>query len=124
MPWACPVCDTVEADAEHLANHLAVTASLHEGEHAAWLESHAPGWQEMSPDELGRVATDHAEKRDVEGSTHGHEHTGRPSRPPETVPDKMDSAGNGLDGETEEVLREARDLTRRAQEGSEEESRE
>jgi hypothetical protein len=113
MAYACPVCDAVEADAEHLANHLAITATLHEDDHAAWLDDHAPDWPDRSPSELGETAVEHAEKRDVEGTTHSHEHGHEPDLRPETDSGWMDASG--ADDETERVLREARELTRQAQ---------
>jgi hypothetical protein len=122
MAYACPVCDAVEADAEHLANHLAITASLHEGDHAAWLDDHAPDWPNRSPSELGTTAVEHAEEREVEGSTHSHEHGQESGLPPETDSGWMDASEAGADNETERVLREARELTRQAQRESEDEA--
>ncbi len=58
MGYVCPVCDHPQHDAEHLANHLAVTALTHGDGHEAWLDEHAPGWVEESPATLGdRVAS-------------------------------------------------------------------
>jgi len=37
MGYTCPVCDVEEADAVHLANHLAITASLGRENHREWL---------------------------------------------------------------------------------------
>jgi hypothetical protein len=111
MAYACPVCDTVEADAEHLANHLAVTASLHESEHAAWLEEHAPDWAERSPAELGATAIDHAEERSPEETVHTHDHGEAP--PPDMEhphPDPAAEPGGQMDAETERALRKAREL--------------
>jgi hypothetical protein len=51
MGYACPVCETPQADAGHLANHLAITAIARGGEHAAWLDEHAPAWGSL--DEAG-----------------------------------------------------------------------
>ncbi|WP_433625601.1 DUF5810 domain-containing protein [Halomicrococcus sp. NG-SE-24] len=58
MGYACPVCETPQSDGEHLANHLAFTAMLGDDEHAAWLDEHAPGWEEQGPDELAPTITD------------------------------------------------------------------
>ena len=38
MGYACPVCDHPQADARHLANHLAFTALARGGDHEAWLD--------------------------------------------------------------------------------------
>lgn len=64
MGYACPVCGDPQADARHLANHLAFTAMLGREDHEAWLDEHAPGWNEEGERELaGRVA-DLAESAD------------------------------------------------------------
>ncbi|WP_227352789.1 DUF5810 domain-containing protein [Haladaptatus salinisoli] len=57
MGFACPVCETPQSDGEHLANHLAFAAIMGDDEHEAWLDEHAPGWDDQGPDELApRVA--------------------------------------------------------------------
>jgi hypothetical protein len=121
MAYVCPVCDAVEADAEHLANHLAVTASLHEGDHAAWLKEHAPDWPDRSPSELGATAVEHARERPLDDESTVHDH-GR-----EVKPDVRNArsgakvgAGRRLDAETKQVLREARELTERSLDDPEE----
>ncbi|PSQ44248.1 hypothetical protein BRD17_04490 [Halobacteriales archaeon SW_7_68_16] len=58
MGLACPVCATPQADAEHLANHLAFTAMLGDADHEAWLDDHTPGWGEDGPAELAARLTD------------------------------------------------------------------
>lgn len=56
MGYACPVCETPQADGRHLANHIAFTAMIHGDDHEAWLAEHAPGWEEAGERELaGRV---------------------------------------------------------------------
>ena len=114
MGYACPVCGAEQADAEHLANHLAVTASLGREDHEAWLESHAPDWGEYTPAQLGEVVSDHAEEietSDFEGD-HGHEH-GRPTGLEEGLARQSRGRGRGsLTAEAEGVLEEARELTR------------
>jgi len=142
--YACPVCDTPQRDAEHLANHVAFTAMLRAEEHETWLDEHVPGWSNAGPDELAdRVVeyADEAEYREVfedtvaRGATndrgdhgdtgHDHDDPGRPSI------DAADTAGHGYDGgagrpagdgasdETAAVLEEARELTRRMHEADE-----
>ncbi|ELZ09326.1 hypothetical protein C479_10910 [Halovivax asiaticus JCM 14624] len=60
MGYACPVCGAEQADGVHLANHLAVTASLGRSDHEAWLAEYAPDWRDDSPDELADRITPHA----------------------------------------------------------------
>jgi hypothetical protein len=78
MGYACPVCEDPQADAEHLANHLAFTAMLGDAEHEAWLETHAPDWDEESPADLAEIVADEAEEREFpqvfEDTTDGHDH--------------------------------------------------
>ena len=52
MAYACPVCATPQADGRHLANHLAFTAMIHGDDHEAWLDEHAPDWEEAGEDAL------------------------------------------------------------------------
>ena len=118
MPYACPVCDAVEADAEHLANHLAVTASLREGDHAMWLDEHAPDWSTQSPTELGATVVEHAEELPVDnhrGHAQGETEPPRPERD-----GSMNGFGRAPDQKTRQVLREARALTRQSLDDAEE----
>jgi hypothetical protein len=62
MGYACPVCGDPQADAGHLANHLAFTAILGADDHEAWLEEHAPSWGEMGEAELAEAVVDHVEE--------------------------------------------------------------
>ncbi|MFD1587906.1 DUF5810 domain-containing protein [Halorientalis brevis] len=64
MGYACPVCDDPQADAEHLANHLAFTAMLGDADHEAWLDEHAPDWSERDADALSAIVTEHAEEKE------------------------------------------------------------
>lgn len=132
MGYACPVCDAEQADAEHLANHLAVTASLGREEHRAWLEDHAPDWADRSPAELGEIVSEHAPEIDTpefeggpQGSGHGHGHghdhehghePGRPGALEDGLARQTRQPGRGaMTSEAESVLREARELTRQMQ---------
>jgi hypothetical protein len=119
MAYVCPVCDAVEADAEHLANHLAVTASLHGGDHAAWLEEHAPDWPNRSPSELGATAVEHARERVLDDESTAHDHD-REAKPDVRNARSGQGAGRRLDAETKQVLREARELTERSLDDPEE----
>lgn len=120
MGYACPVCEAPQADGEHLANHLAFTALLHEDDHMAWLDDHAPDWQDRQPAELAAVVTDHATEEDYpqvfEDTTDGDDHgmgadgTAESADVPEAAPDVQSAA----DDVVQEILEEARDLTREA----------
>jgi hypothetical protein len=118
MAYSCPVCDAVEADAEHLANHLAVTASLRKGDHAAWLDEHAPGWPNHSPSELATTVSEHAEERSVETNAGIHEHHEETSTHGLGV-ERRDDPVPQRDAETARILREARELTERGADDSE-----
>jgi hypothetical protein len=90
MGYACPVCETPQQDAEHLANHMAITGMVRDQAHADWLDDHVEGWQERSPAEVGaaladdeavqsvdydRAAADHADlPADAEFADEGHGH--------------------------------------------------
>ncbi|MFC5970866.1 DUF5810 domain-containing protein [Halomarina salina] len=129
MGYACPVCETPQADARHLANHLAFTAMLHGGEHEAWLDENLPDWNEVGEAELADRVTDHAEEAEyqevfedtvnVDGEhQHDHERSGRlfedevrtPGR--DGVPHEVRSQESPeLDEETKAIYEEAREMT-------------
>lgn len=115
MGYRCPVCDAEEADAVHLANHLAVTASLGRQDHRTWLEEHEPNWADRGPEELGEIVSQHAteiETPDFDG--HDHQHgSGRPPALEDELARQTRQRGRGtMTAETERVLEEARELTR------------
>ncbi|MFB6084391.1 MAG: DUF5810 domain-containing protein [Halorientalis sp.] len=142
MGYACPVCADPQADAEHLANHLAFTAMLGDDDHEAWLEEHAPGWDQDDADALATTVADLAEETDYpqvfedtvdrrstnsrtqSGDTtdHDHERSGAlfddETRAVERGRERAQDL-SGLDGEDEEILEEAREMTRKIQEGDE-----
>jgi len=64
MGYACPVCETPQADARHLANHLAFTAMVRGGDHEEWLDEHLPEWDEAGEAELAERVTAFAEEED------------------------------------------------------------
>ena len=115
MGHACPVCETPQRDAEHLANHLAFTAMLHGDAHEAWLDEHAPGWIEDGAAELAPVVVEYADQAEYdevfedtvpEGDGHGHAHE-QGHAPTGAAFDAGDA-----DGDTRRVLAEAREMTR------------
>lgn len=132
MGYACPVCGAEQVDGVHLANHLAVTASLGRPDHEAWLEEHAPDWAENTPDALADRVVEYAPEIDTpEFETEG---GGRPetgfeeqlaarSRQPgrgELTGGATGARARGGSGqreprsdEVESVLSEARELTER-----------
>jgi hypothetical protein len=61
MGYACPVCGDPQADAGHLANHLAFTAMIRDDGHEAWLDEHAAGWSEWGEADLA----DHLDGHDA-----------------------------------------------------------
>ena len=149
MGYACPVCATPQRDGEHLAHHLAFTAMIHGDDHEAWLDEHAPGWQEQDPEGLASEVTPHAEETaypevfedttekgrpDVDVDAHaggqGHQHAGGHGHGGGHGGghDHGHGAGGGrarpdpadLDPDAAEALREARELTREMYENGEE----
>ena len=134
MGYACPVCSDPQADAGHLANHLAFTAMLGDDEHEAWLDEHAPDWGGMGESELAETVSERIEETDFpqvfddtvgglgaesndpaaersgalfDGIGHGHEHThGNAERP-------RSETSAPVDDETADVLEAAREMTKR-----------
>jgi hypothetical protein len=62
MGYACPVCEDPQADAGHLANHLAFSAMLGNADHEAWLDEHVPEWAELGESELADIVADDVEE--------------------------------------------------------------
>jgi hypothetical protein len=117
MGYACPVCETPQRDAEHLADHLAFTAMLHGDAHEQWLDEHAPGWVEAGAADLAPVVTDHAEETPYEEVFEeslpaetperrgGHDH----DLPSGTAPPQV---GSDVSDDTRRVIAQAREMTR------------
>ena len=61
MGYRCPVCGDPQADGVHLANHLAFTALVRDGDHESWLEDNVPDWEERGEEGLAAAVTDLAE---------------------------------------------------------------
>ncbi|MFC7027065.1 DUF5810 domain-containing protein [Halomicroarcula sp. GCM10025324] len=113
MGYACPVCDQPQADAEHLANHLAFTALTGGDDHEAWLDEHVPDWGQLGESGLAEIVVDHASEADYpqvfedttgghERHSHGHDHAGGADHAPDQ---------RSLSAADRDVLEEARDLT-------------
>jgi len=112
MGYACPVCDDPQADAGHLANHLAFTAMTGSDDHEAWLDDHVPDWGQLGETELADRVVGHAEETEFpqvfeESGLADHDHDGDLSR-----------GGDHHRGDREmsdddaAVLAEARELTK------------
>ncbi len=113
MGYACPVCAAEQADAKHLANHLAITASLGREEHREWLEEHAPNWGDCGPDELGELVSQHAEEIETsafDDTEHNHGHDpGRPGGLEDGIARQSRQPGRGsLTAEAEASCRKPR----------------
>lgn len=138
MGYACPVCEAPQADGEHLANHLAITAMLGRDDHAAWLDDHAPDWEESGPEELAEQVVEAVPETEFpqvfEDTTpdrrHGHDHEGEQQLPFEQELARQTGgrgAGRGeLTGDARDIMSEARDLTEQmlADDGAEDEEAE
>ncbi len=77
MGYACPVCGDPQADAEHLANHLAITAIARGGDHEGWLDEQVPDWSDRGEAALAEAVVPHAAEADypqVFEDTTGHDH--------------------------------------------------
>ncbi|AEN05615.1 DUF5810 domain-containing protein [Halolamina sp.] len=145
MGYSCPVCETPQHDSEHLANHLAMTAMLHEADHEAWLDEHVEGWAELTPPDLGTRVVDAAEEVDYDEAAveaadipeerqgepdehdHEHDHDHQPATEEAPVPSEeptVQSVTDDLDLETEQILQEARELTQQRREATADEDEE
>ncbi len=137
MGYACPVCETPQSDAGHLANHLAITAIARGGDHEAWLDEHVPEWADLDEDALAERVVAHADEadypqvfEDTTGSHRGPDHQdthaadsqGQPPQSAGDLPVDVDESvlsGEDLDGDASDVLEDARELTRQRRDDSE-----
>ena len=122
MGYACPVCSDPQADATHLANHLAFTALTGGDDHETWLDDHVPEWGQFGETELAEHVVDHAEEREFpqvfeEGGTGNHDHAD--DLPPGA--ERGYDAGSMSDDDAA-VLAEARELTKEMLEDDEDET--
>jgi len=121
MSYLCPVCAAPFGGGEPLADHLAVTAILHGGDHEAWLDDTVADWDRLSRPALGECVVDHAEVTD------DHEHVGEHSHhdpdPASGLPNGIDASrapapnttDSSLDADARAIIEEARELTREMQ---------
>ncbi len=148
MGLSCPVCEDPQADAKHLANHLAITALTRGGDHEEWLVENVTDWQSLGEEELAERVKELAEPveyptvfedtTDQQHETapshscgHSHAHTGAESDPPDqergtgSLPDGAELFTGQPDGdETAEAIKEAMEMTRTRRERSEQETHE
>lgn len=86
--YECPVCSLPQQDPIHLANHMAMTAILHEDEHHEWLDKTIPAWNSQPPSTVAEKIVPHVEEttylvvfEDTTG-TYDHQHPSpSPSEP-------------------------------------------
>jgi hypothetical protein len=134
MGYACPVCGDPQADATHLANHLAFTALARGGDHEDWLDEQVPEWDSLDETTLGERLADVAEETDYpqvfEDTTasHQHDHDNQHSHDNAggraaggDVPDAMlreaeDALADADAVDADGVLEEAMELTRQRHE--------
>jgi len=124
MAYRCPVCDTPQVDAEHLANHLAFTAVIRGDGHEDWLDEHAPGWGEENPGTLAPKVDEAVPEVEVPAFDEAHEDHGHGGRLEDELaqggghrgPGAGDAPAGGRGDRTDEaagVMEEARRLTER-----------
>jgi hypothetical protein len=116
MGYACPVCETPQRDADHLADHLAFTALVHGDDHEEWLDDNAPGWAEDGTAALASRVADLAPERDYEevfeDTARGHApgDAGGPDVDPGTAHER--GSAPALDDDARETVERARAMTR------------
>ena len=117
MGYRCPVCDTPQTDAEHLANHLAFTAMVRGGDHESWLDEHVPDWEGRDDEGLAAAVSELAEPteypqvfEDTTG-TNDHDHAGKPTGADGLPVDVQEIDSEAMDADVEEILAEAREMT-------------
>lgn len=128
MSYLCPVCAAPFGGGKPLADHLAVTAILHGGDHETWLNDTVADWASLSRADLGERVVDHAETADDhehigEHSHSDHEHSHSDPEPASGLPNGIDAAGSrreaggntALDADAQAIIDEARELTREMQ---------
>lgn len=130
MGYACPVCGDPQADADHLANHLAFTALLGDADHESWLDEHVPDWADRDEAGLAAAVTDHAAETEF---PQVFENTVDGERSRALFDDETDLAAaarrratrdrdqdTALDDEAADILSEAREMTEAMLEGGDE----
>ena len=123
MGYECPVCGTPQADAGHLANHLAITAIARGGDHEIWLDEHVPGWGTLDEDALADQVSDVASEAEFpqvfEDTTSESLAGGRPGADFDAaaLADLRTASDDDID--VESIVERARELTEAARADSE-----
>ena len=134
MGYRCPVCDTPQQDAGHLADHLAFTAMLRGEDHEEWLDERVPEWGDLGTETLAERVVGYAPEAEFESvfedttgpHARAHDHgrdsaratdRGRPDVDVDAAAARDRSTAGGSDDEVQAVLREAQELTREMLEG-------
>jgi len=122
MGYRCPVCGDPQADDVHLANHLAFTALVRGGDHEVWLDDHVPDWGRRDEEGLAGEVTDLAESaeypqvfEDTTGQSdrdHNHQHGQPPGQGAGDIPVDVGAVGKQDPEAAEEIMAEAREMTR------------
>ncbi|SDJ20110.1 hypothetical protein SAMN05216226_101104 [Halovenus aranensis] len=128
MGYSCPVCGDPQADARHLANHLAFTALVRGGDHEAWLDDHVPEWESMDEEGLAPEVADQADETEYpqvfEDTTEHHDHSHEANSP--DLPDDVAVADlpdqDDLSAEAADAIERARELTRQRHDDDEDEA--
>ena len=124
MGYTCPVCSDPQADAGHLANHLAFTAMTGGDDHEVWLDDHVDDWGELGEAELAEIVVNYADEEEFpqvfeeSGLDDDHDHDGVEDLPPGAE----QSRSRTMSDADESVLAEARELTKEMLEESEAEA--
>jgi hypothetical protein len=122
MGYVCPVCGDPQADAVHLANHLALTALARGGDHEEWLDERVPEWEQFGEERLGERLVDHADEaefpRIFEDTTGAHADHGDDPADAGAVDvggarSRADDVADWPPEDAADILEEARELTRR-----------
>jgi hypothetical protein len=98
MEYACPVCETPQADGRHLANHLAFTALIHGDDHEAWLDEHAPKWEKAGEDDLAERVIDEVAETELPRSVGTVDESKEAERTYTPDRDPGDDGDDGRDG--------------------------
>jgi hypothetical protein len=122
MGYRCPVCGDPQADDVHLANHLAFTAMVRGGDHESWLDDNVPDWGDHDDEGLAEIVSDLAESAEYpqvfEDTTEVADHDDHTHN--ETLPGGATPAEDpGLDDEAQDILSDAREMTRERRDGDE-----
>lgn len=102
MGFRCPVCEEPQADAAHLANHLAFTALIHGGDHETWLDEYVEEWDQLGEDGLAERVREFADDadypqvfEDTTGQGYAEEHEGMHADQGDHAGHTHDSAHDG-----------------------------